>query len=129
MEQENIRSRMKKGEIEISKEVITSIAAVAATEVEGLGEMDEASGVLSGVFSRGEKRGVETQLEDGHVTVLLKIAIKYGYPVHKVAKKVQEKVKKEIEDMTGLEVSQVNVDVQRLEFEEEIEGDTEKKEE
>lgn len=128
MEQENIRSRMKKGEIEISKEVITSIAAVAATEVEGLGEMDEASGVLSGVFSRGEKRGVETQLEDGHVTVLLKIAIKYGYPVHKVAKKVQEKVKKEIEEMTGLEVSQVNVDVQRLEFEEEIEGDKEKEE-
>lgn len=128
MEQENIRSRMKKGEIEISKEVITSIAAVAATEVEGLGEMDEASGVLSGVFSRGEKRGVETQLEDGHVTVLLKIAIKYGYPVHKVAKKVQEKVKKEIEEMTGLEVNQVNVDVQRLEFEEEIDGDKEKEE-
>lgn len=128
MEQENIRSRMKKGEIEISKEVITSIAAVAATEVEGLGEMDEGSGVLSGVFRRGEKRGVETQLEDGEVTVLLKIAIKYGYPVHKVAKKVQEKVKGEIENMTGLEVNQVNVDVQRLEFEEEIGEETEEEE-
>ncbi|MFP4589161.1 MAG: Asp23/Gls24 family envelope stress response protein [Candidatus Acetothermia bacterium] len=128
MVEESYRSPMNKGEIEISKDVITSIAAVASTEVEGLGEMQSKAG-LSGVFQRGEKKGVETELEDGHVRINLKIAVQYGYPVHEVARKVQGKVKSEIENMTGLEVSEVNIDVQRLEFEEELEEEEEEIEE
>lgn len=119
----NYGSTMNRGEIEISKDVITTIAAVAATEIEGLGEMRGSAG-LSGVFQRGDKKGVETELEDGKVRIILKIAVRYGYPVHEIARKVQQKVKQEVESMTGLEVSEVNVDVQRLEFEEEFTEDS-----
>jgi len=121
MEEDNYRSFQSRGEIEISKDVITTIAAVAATEVDGLGDMEREAG-LSGVFKREDRKGVETYLEDGHVRINLKIAVKRGYPVHEVARKVQRQVKEEIENMTGLKVSQVNIDVIRLQLEEEEEA-------
>lgn len=116
MEEDSYHSPRNRGEIEISKDVITTIAAVASSEVDGLGEMQSKAG-LSGVFQRGEKKGVNTELEDGHVKINLKIAVKYGYPVHEVATRVQTKVKEEIEEMTGLKVSEVNIDVRSLEIE------------
>lgn len=113
---EEYKSNMGLGEIEISKDVITSIAAVAASEIEGLVETEGQSG-LSSVFKRSSDQIVETELENGHVKVNVNIAVEYGYPVHETAEQVQEKVKNDIEEMTGLSVSEVNVNVAALMFE------------
>ena len=125
--EEEYRSSMGLGEIEISKDVITTIAAVAALEVEGLVEPDNTSG-LSSVFKRSSSKVVETELEDGQVKINVNIAVKYGYPVHETAEKVQTKVQEQVEEMTGLDVSEVNVDVAALAFEGE-EGELEDLEE
>ncbi|MEF8726588.1 MAG: Asp23/Gls24 family envelope stress response protein [Candidatus Bipolaricaulota bacterium] len=125
--EEEYKSSLGIGEIEISKDVITTIAAVAALEVEGLVEQSSKSGISS-VFNRGSSKIVETDLEDGRVKINVNIAVQYGYPVHKTAQQVQDNVQVQVEDMTGLEVSEVNVDVSALAFEgeereiEEIEG-------
>ncbi|MFW6005992.1 MAG: Asp23/Gls24 family envelope stress response protein [Candidatus Bipolaricaulota bacterium] len=125
--EEEYKSSLGIGEIEISKDVITTIAAVAALEIEGLVEQSSKSGISS-VFNRGSGKTVETDLEDGRVKINVNIAVQYGYPVHETAQQVQDNVKKQVEDMTGLEVSEVNVDVSALAFEgeegeiEEIEG-------
>ncbi len=113
---EEYRSNMGLGEIEISKDVITSIAAVAASEIEGLVETEGQSG-LSAVFKRSSDQIVETELENGHVKINVNIAVQYGYPVHETAEQVQEKVKNDVEEMTGLSVSEVNVNVAALMFE------------
>ena len=113
---EEYSSNMGLGEIEISKDVITSIAAVAASEIEGLVETEGQSG-LSSVFKRSSDQIVETELENGHVKVNVNIAVEYGYPVHETAQQVQEKVKNDVEEMTGLSVSEVNVNVAALMFE------------
>lgn len=125
--EEEYKSSLGIGEIEISKDVITTIAAVAALEVEGLVEQSSKSGISS-VFNRGSSKTVETDLEDGRVKINVNIAVQYGYPVHETAQQVQDNVQKQVEEMTGLEVSEVNVDVSALAFEgeeeeiEEIEG-------
>ncbi|MFW6111711.1 MAG: Asp23/Gls24 family envelope stress response protein [Candidatus Bipolaricaulota bacterium] len=125
--EEEYKSSLGIGEIEISKDVITTIAAVAALEIEGLVEQSSKSGISS-VFNRGSGKTVETDLEDGRVKINVNIAVQYGYPVHETAQQVQDNVQKQVEDMTGLEVSEVNVDVSALAFEgeegeiEEIEG-------
>lgn len=125
--EEEYKSSLGIGEIEISKDVITTIAAVAALEVDGLVEQSSKSGISS-VFGRGSSKTVETDLEDGRVKINVNIAVKYGYPVHETAQQVQDNVEKQVEEMTGLEVSEVNVDVSALAFEgeegeiEEIEG-------
>lgn len=125
--EEEFKSSLGIGEIEISKDVITTIAAVAALEVEGLIEQSTKSGISS-VFNRGSSKTVETDLENGRVNINVNIAVKYGYPVHETAQKVQDNVQAEVEEMTGLEVSEVNVDVSALAFEGE-EGELEEIEE
>ena len=60
------------------------------------------------------KRYVDTTVEGDIVTVTVRITVLYGNPIHTVAKQVQTRIKAEIERMTGLRVSAVNVDVQRL---------------
>ena len=47
--------------------------------------------------------------EEGKIEVFVTINIAYGYAIPAVSGNVQEKVKAAIENMTGLEVSGVNV--------------------
>ena len=48
-------------------------------------------------------------LTEEHVSVDLSLNIKYGYNIPEVSERVQERVKSAIENMTGLEVSVVNI--------------------
>jgi len=101
-----------KGSVGISKDVVTAIAGIAASEIDGIANLRAGDTA----FRRGEgmKRFVETTVDEGIVTVTVRITILYGNPIHKVAKQVQTRIKAEIERMTGLRVGAVNVDVQRL---------------
>ena len=51
------------------------------------------------------------------VTVSLALNLKYDYSIMEVTKKVQEKVKNAVENMTGLEVADVNIKVAGVEME------------
>jgi len=101
-----------KGSVGISKDVVTSIAGIAVSEVEGIANLRAGDGS----FRRGEgmKRFVDTTVEGDSVSVTVRITVIYGNQIHKVAKQVQTRVKAEIEKMTGLRVDSVNVDVQKL---------------
>lgn len=99
------------GEVKIADEVIAIIAGLAATEVEGVGSM--AGNITNELVSRlGMKnlsKGVRVEVSAGVVSVDLALNISYGYSIPEVSGKVQDKVKTAIENMTGLEVSIVNV--------------------
>ncbi len=101
-----------KGSVGISKDVVTAIAGIAVSEVDGIANLRRGDST----FRRGEgmKRYVDTTVEGDVVTVTVRITVLYGHQIHKVAKQVQTRIKTEIERMTGLRVSAVNVDVQRL---------------
>ena len=101
-----------KGSVGISRDVVTAIAGIAVSEVDGIADLDHGDSS----FRRGEgmKRYVDTNVEGDVVAVTVRITVIYGNPIHKVAKQVQTRIKAEIERMTGLRVSAVNVDVQRL---------------
>lgn len=108
-----------KGEVKIADEVVAIIAALAATEVEGVASM--AGNITNELISRlGMKnlsKGVKVDVLEGVVTVSLTLNLKYNYSVVEVSGKVQEKVKNAIENMTGLEVADVNIKVAGLEME------------
>ena len=54
-------------------------------------------------------KGIRVEVLDGIVNVDVALNISYGYSVPDVSVKVQERVKNAIENMTGLEVSIVNI--------------------
>lgn len=107
------------GEVKIADEVVAIIAALAATEVEGVASM--AGNITNELISRlGMKnlsKGVKVDVLEGVVTVSLALNMKYNYSIMDVSAKVQEKVKSAVENMTGLEVADVNVKVVGVEME------------
>ncbi len=100
------------GAISVSGDVIASIAGLAAAEVEGI------TPPRGGQFRKGEaaKRNVETVIEGGEVRIFIKAALIYGYQVKHVAQDLQERIKANVERMTGLNVSSVDVEISRLLF-------------
>ena len=100
------------GEVQIAEEVITIIAGLAATEVEGVCSMggNITKELVSRLGMKNLSKGVRVEVtEEGKIEVFVTINIAYGYAIPAVSGIVQEKVKAAIENMTGLEVSGVNV--------------------
>ena len=107
------------GEVKISEEVVAFKAALAATEVDGVASM--AGNITNELISRlGMKnlsKGVKVDVLEGVVTVSLALNLKYNYSIMDVSAKVQERVKNAVENMTGLEVADVNIRVAGVEME------------
>ena len=100
------------GEVQIAEVVITIIAGLAATEVEGVCSMggNITKELVSRLGMKNLSKGVRVEVtEEGKIEVFVTINIAYGYAIPAVSGNVQEKVKAAIENMTGLEVSGVNV--------------------
>ena len=107
------------GEVKIADEVVTIIAALAATEVEGVASMggNITNELVSKLGMKNLSKGVKVNVSEENVSVDLALNIRYGYEIPVVSKKVQEKVKSAIETMTGLEVSVVNIKIAGVDVE------------
>ena len=99
------------GEVKIASDVVSVIAALAATEVEGVNSMaGNITNELIGKFGmKNNAKGVKVVMKNGVVHVDMMINIKYGYSIPKISEQVQSKVEQQIETMTGLHVSEINV--------------------
>ena len=106
------------GSVRIADEVVSIIAGMAATEVEGIAGMS--GGLVGGIAEiLGKKnlaKGVKVEVGETEAAVDLYIIVKFGVRIPDVALTVQEKVKNAIESMTGLSVVEVNVHVQGAGF-------------
>ncbi len=95
--------------INISEEVVATIAGMAAQEVKGVASMN-ASGIGE-VFGRKTK-GVKVQVGEKDAVIDISLTVEYGSRIPDIAWEVQNKVKTQVETMTGLSVVAVNVHVQ-----------------
>ena len=109
------------GEVKIADEVVAIIAGLAAMEVEGVASMagNAPRDLISKLGMKSLSKGVKVDVLDGIVTVSLALNLNYGYSIKEITSKVQEKVKTAIENMTGLEVADVNIRVAGVEIPEE----------
>ncbi len=101
--------------IQISSDVVAVIAGVAVSEVQGVAGMAGGfAGGISEVFS-GKKnlaKGIKADINDGKAKLDVNIIVEYGSRIPDVAFEIQNRVKKAVENMTGLVVEEVNVHVQ-----------------
>lgn len=99
------------GEIRVVDDVVTIIAGLAATEVEGVSSMagNITNEIVAKTGAKNLSKGVRVDVMDGIVTADLNLNIRYGYAIPEVSGNVQERVRTAIENMTGLEVGTVNV--------------------
>ena len=106
-------------EVKIADEVVTVIAGLAATEVEGVASMEGniTNELVSKLGVKNLSKGVKITVLEGVVTVDLTLNIEFGKNILEVSKKVQDKVKSSIENMTGLEVADVNIRIAGVDME------------
>ena len=106
------------GEVQIADEVVAIIAGLAATEVDGVASMagNITNELVSKLGMKNLSKGVKVTVLEGVVTVDLTLNIEFGMNILETSKKVQERVKAAIENMTGLTVSDVNVRIASVEM-------------
>ena len=102
-------------EIKIADDVVAVIAGVAVSEVPGVAEM--AGGFAGGITEvlSGKKnlaKGIKVETENNKAKIDVNIIVEYGARIPDVAFEIQNRVKKSVEEMTGLKVEEVNVHVQ-----------------
>ena len=101
--------------IQISNDVVAVISGVAVSEVPGVAGMAGGfAGGISEVFS-GKKnlaKGIKVEVTENHAKIDVNIIVEYGSRIPDVAFEIQNRVKKAVESMTGLNVEEVNVHVQ-----------------
>lgn len=110
------------GTIRIADEVVSIIAGLAATEVDGVVGMSGgiAGGIAEILGRKNFSKGVKVEVGEKEAAIDLYIIVKYGSRIPDVALNVQEGVKSAIENMTGLSTVEVNVHVQGVGFPEDV---------
>ena len=110
------------GTIRIADEVVSIIAGLAATEVEGVAGMSGgiAGGIAEILGRKNFSKGVKVEVGEKEEAIDLYIIVKYGVRIPDIALNVQEAVKAAIENMTGLSTVEVNVHVQGVGFPEDV---------
>ncbi len=101
----------KMGVIRVADDVVSIIAGLAATEVEGVASMagNITNEIVAKTGIKNLAKGIRVEVTDGIVTVDVNLNIRYGYSIPEVSGNVQDRVRTAIETMTGLEVGTINV--------------------
>ncbi|HHV45555.1 MAG TPA: Asp23/Gls24 family envelope stress response protein [Tissierellia bacterium] len=104
----------KYGTVKIANDVVSVIAGLAATEVDGVAGMS--GGITRDITEmfgmKNLSKGVKVEVGEKEAAIDLFIIVEYGMKISDVARNVQENVKNKVETMTGLRVVEVNVNVQ-----------------
>ena len=104
------------GSVKISEEVLAAIASLATTEVDGVAEI---IGAKQNSFLGGKKplgKGIKILLDNDEAVIEMSISVRYGEVLVDVAKRIQESVKKSVENMTDIPVREVNVNIAGIDF-------------
>jgi uncharacterized alkaline shock family protein YloU len=112
----SIEIKTKFGQIDISNEVIATIAGGAAIDCYGIVGMASKNQIKDGLTEilRRENftRGVVVRQENEEVHIDMFIIVSYGTKISEVAHNVQSKVKYTLDKTVGLTVDSINIYVQ-----------------
>ena len=106
------------GNVNISQEVVATIAESVVAEIEGVHSLvggtskNEIVKFFQNVSSGG--KGIEVEVGETECTLDLYIVAKMGHKLPALAGEIQTKVVKAITEMTGLKVQEVNVYIQKI---------------
>jgi len=117
------------GSVKISEEVVAIIAGIAATDVPGVAGMSGgiAGGIAEILGRKNLSKGVKVEVGEKEAAIDLYIIVEFGARIPEVAWDIQEKVKTAVQTMTGLNVVEVNIHVQGVNFDKEIKKEQEAK--
>ena len=104
------------GGLKISVAVIEKVAKIAAMEVEGVSNVSVGSSGVKGFLTKTNlPKSVEVTMFDGVADITVNVVVKYGVKLPTVCKEIQQAVKSNVQNMTDITVSKVNIIVTGVE--------------
>lgn len=112
----SIEMKTQYGQIDISTDVIATVAGGAAIDCYGIVGMASKNQIKDGITEILRKenftRGIIVRQENAEVHIDMYIIVSYGTKISEIAHNVQSKVKYTLEQTVGLTVDSVNIYVQ-----------------
>ena len=105
------------GKTTIAPEVLITIARMAALSVPGVSAMAPVSGGVDRFFRRGVNEGLRISLHENEVVGDIYVIVKNGVNIREVGRNVQQQVARAIQEMVGMDVVQLDVHIENIEYE------------
>ncbi|MFH1888891.1 MAG: Asp23/Gls24 family envelope stress response protein [Candidatus Omnitrophota bacterium] len=105
------------GNIKIHKNVIASIASLAASEIDGVKKIGGSfkSGLLE-LIGKKAQMAIKVDIDKNEeIRLEVPLVIKYGFNIPDISNRVQENIRNALEKMTSLSVKYININVQSIE--------------
>ncbi|MDD5155633.1 MAG: Asp23/Gls24 family envelope stress response protein [Candidatus Omnitrophica bacterium] len=105
------------GTVRIHKNVIVSVAAIAAAEIEGVKRIgqDFKSGMLA-LLGKKTNSAIRVDIDkNGEVRIEIPLVVKYGFSIPEIAAGAQDNVRNALEKMTNLSLREININIQGIE--------------
>lgn len=103
--------------IKISEDVISKIVEIAVNGIDGVSGITKSKIHFGSIFDKNNESAIAIKGESGSVDVTVNVVVAYSAKVNQVAERIQNKVKNDIQNMTGIIVSSVNVIIEGISFE------------
>lgn len=117
------------GKVKIHHEAISTIASQVVSGIKGVVKMSGSivENIAERLGKRSPDKGIRTEVVGEEVKVGVSIVVCYGAKIPEIAWQIQKNVRKAIEEMTGLHVTSINVNVEGVQLPKE-EGEQKKEE-
>lgn len=105
------------GKVEISDNVIATISGSALLNCEGIVGLPAkkiADGVNDFLGRENIGKGIKITIEDDKILVDVSVIIEYGVNISKVAEDIIAAIKEQVNNITGFQVSKVNVHIEGI---------------
>ena len=121
---EEVKTTEREDKIKIADEVIATITGIAASQVDNVVSMSGSlgDGIAGMLGKKSPTKGIKVEVGEKEVALDLSIVVKYGCRIHLVAKEIQDKVRNVVEEMTGMSVAEVNINVLGVHLEKEVQS-------
>ena len=106
------------GKTTVAPDVLVTIARMSALSVPGVSRMAQVTGGVNRLFRRGTNDGVRIEVEDNVIVVSLYLILKKDVNIREVSRNVQQQVARALQEMVGMEVGEVEIQIEDIEYEE-----------
>lgn len=102
--------KMQQGTLKVSEDVILTIVNLAVKETEGIEGLALVNDNMSKtVFKKKDFKNIRIRNLSDSIEIEIMVVAKYGCKVSSVGEKIQERIKNDVQSMTGIRVSKVSV--------------------
>ena len=105
------------GSIVIDNSVIANIAGISATEshgIVGMASKNAADGIFELLKFENLSKGIKVNTENNQINIELHVVLEYGVKISVVGQNIIERVKFNIENLTGLTIDNIEVLVEGI---------------